>query len=82
MGYNPNVFHLYVGWVSSNPLILTIDPKFQQDIQVHMVPVFPSFFDTTRWGRSRLPHLIFWKTNREMSHEQNRPTFHWILVGS
>ena len=30
MAYNPNIHRLYVGY---NPLILTIDPNFQQDIQ-------------------------------------------------
>ena len=31
MGYNPNIPHLLSRW--NNPLILTIDPNFQQDIQ-------------------------------------------------
>ena len=31
MRYNPNIPHLWVGY---NPLILTFDPNFQQDIQV------------------------------------------------
>ena len=30
VGYNPNISHLSVGY---NPLILTIDPNFQRDIQ-------------------------------------------------
>ena len=33
VGYNPNIPHLYVmKW--NNPLILTIDPNLQRDIQV------------------------------------------------